>query len=230
MPSREQVRKLALGVFVVAALGVMSVPPGSFGAQPLCAGVPVFALLWRVALAVGFRRAWLILAALAVDSAGDVVLAVPGSSQTLFLAGMGLFLIGHLAYLGAFVPETQLRWRRLPVAVCVGAVALAASVVLLAKLGRGAIPILVYAGALSAMAIAAAFRRSSRATVLYGALLFILSDALVAVNRFVTRVPLGQLSIYGTYFAAQFLIAEGWARDRLDASSPAAVDRSREGG
>ena len=42
--------------------------------------------------------------------------------------------------------------------------------------------------------------------VAIGACIFMLSDALIAINKFVTPVPLSGLWILATYFCAQMLI------------------------
>ena len=51
-----------------------------------------------------------------------------------------------------------------------------------------------------------------------GALLFVSSDALLAVNRFRSPLPAAPLLVLGSYFAAQWLIAlsTGVGEDLLD--------------
>ncbi len=53
--------------------------------------------------------------------------------------------------------------------------------------------------------------RASRAArcVAYGALLFMLSDTLLAVDRFVHPLAWAGLGVLGTYYAAQWLIVHG---------------------
>ena len=48
--------------------------------------------------------------------------------------------------------------------------------------------------------------------VAVGAGLFMLSDALLATNRFVMPLPLSQVWVLGTYYAAQWLIVAGVLR------------------
>lgn len=56
--------------------------------------------------------------------------------------------------------------------------------------------------------------------VALGAVCFMLSDALLATNRFVQPLPLAQLWVLATYYAAQLLIVGGWMRAGV--SSPSA--------
>jgi alkylglycerol monooxygenase len=58
-------------------------------------------------------------------------------------------------------------------------------------------------------------------TVAAGAALFMVSDSLLAINRFVTPLPLAQLGVLGTYYAAQCLIVGGWLRQgKAEAPAP----------
>lgn len=45
-----------------------------------------------------------------------------------------------------------------------------------------------------------------------GALLFVLSDLSLAVNRFVTPLPLASLLVLGSYYPALYLILRGMAK------------------
>ena len=55
-----------------------------------------------------------------------------------------------------------------------------------------------------------------------GAAFFMLSDALLAINRFVTPLPWAALGVLGTYFTAQVLIARGCVAGRLSTPAGAA--------
>jgi hypothetical protein len=63
--------------------------------------------------------------------------------------------------------------------------------------------------AMGAQATGRALQRRDRASaaVAAGAVLFMLSDTLLALDRFVAPLPLAPLAILGSYFAAQLLIA-----------------------
>jgi uncharacterized membrane protein YhhN len=77
------------------------------------------------------------------------------------------------------------------------------------------VPVAVYVLVISLMAAQAIGRAAAmqgeankRAAwgVALGALLFMLSDSLLAINRFVTPLPLAELWVLVSYYAAQFLI------------------------
>lgn len=171
----------------------------------------VLAILFVAARANGLREArshtLLLVAALLLCLAGDVFLMLPG----LFIPGLVSFLLAHLCYLALF--RQGQRWFPSGKAL---AGTLAAAVVMYAILFPHLGPVLKVAVAAYALVIATmAAQAIGRATVLrdpaavgvaVGAGLFMLSDALLAINRFAQPLPLAQLWVLSTYYAAQVLI------------------------
>lgn len=167
----------------------------------------------RSGLAV--RRA--VLAGLGLSLLGDVALLWPREG---FLPGLVAFLLAHLAYLVAFTRGgVALAARRGPFIVY----ALVAGAVLwrLWPGVPGALrgPVIGYVLCLSAMAAQAAARwrlavaegttvqaRLAWRAALGGGL-FLLSDALLATNKFAGPLPLASLWVLASYWAAQWLIA-----------------------
>lgn len=80
-------------------------------------------------------------------------------------------------------------------------------------LGAGLrVPVVIYVAALSAMAAQAIGRAgvlgtSAARAAGWGAGLFVLSDALLAINRFRAPFTGAHIAVMVTYFAAQWLIA-----------------------
>ena len=75
-------------------------------------------------------------------------------------------------------------------------------------------PVVAYAAVIQAMVIAAVFRwgRTANASfwaVFAGALLFMISDSLIAVNKFYTPLDGASQWIMTTYLSGQFLIVFG---------------------
>jgi uncharacterized membrane protein YhhN len=84
--------------------------------------------------------------------------------------------------------------------------------VLLPGLGRMKAPVIVYMLVIILMAWQALNRwigtgQEGSALAFAGALLFVISDSILALNRFKRRFPSAQLYIMSTYFMAQWLIA-----------------------
>jgi len=153
--------------------------------------------------------------ALLLSAAGDVFLAL--DPRGLFVFGLGSFLLAHLAYLWQFLrhrprPFRLPVFRRLVAAGILAAVGLML-LVLVPHLGALLLPVCAYIAAITAMALAATML-PGRPLVLLGALSFMLSDSLIALNKFVAPVPAAAPAIWVTYTVAQLLIVLGWREGR----------------
>jgi len=157
-------------------------------------------------------KRWIVLG-LVFSLAGDVALLWPVQG---FLVGLVAFLLGHVSYLVALT--RRVRFLASPPAFGVWAI-VAASV--LAGLWAGVpaelrAPVLVYVCALAAMAAQATsvwlVRRGAPGagrwrTVAIGGALFVLSDAILARDKFVGGIPMPTLFNLSTYWLAQWFIA-----------------------
>lgn len=167
-------------------------------------------LVWRSPDPHGFRP-W-VMAGLVFSTLGDIALMLPVDA---FVIGLGAFLLAHLAYIAAFAR------RAAAIPVAWGALlyaALAAGVLALllpAVPAELRWPVIAYALVLAAMAATAlgASSIAGRRLALGGAL-FVLSDGLLAWNRFVEPLPLASLWVLASYWAAQWCIARSVAGGR----------------
>ena len=164
-----------------------------------------------------------LLAALLLCLAGDVFLMFPGY----FIPGLVSFLAAHLCYLLLF--RQGVRWFASGRALLA---TLAAAVLMYAMLFPHLGPVLQVAVAAYALVIALmAAQAIGRATVLrdpasaavaVGAGFFMLSDALLAINRFAQPLPMASFAVLATYYVAQVLIVSN--------SRPAAAAVTTEAG
>lgn len=152
---------------------------------------------------------WL-LVALAFGLAGDVFLL--GGTLGRFRAGLGAFLLGHLAYLVCFarlgLPGASWSW--LGVVVLVGVLA-ATRRVLPATLRLDgpalAVPVAAYMLVIAAMLLGAWW--TGEPLVAVGAAVFVVSDAVLSVDRFVRPLPHAHLLVMVTYHLGQGLVTAG---------------------
>lgn len=148
-----------------------------------------------------------VLAALVLSLVGDVALLAPAG----FLAGLGAFLAAHLAYVVGFAAGGGLsRLALVPSAVLLATAGIPVATRLVAGLRRSGEkrlvgPVLVYAGALSAMATCAI--ASGRWLAAVGGILFLASDTLLADDRFVSPRPESRVVVMVTYHLAQAALA-----------------------
>ena len=171
-------------------------------------------------LVVGYEHAggrfaeWM-LVGLVFGAIGDVALL--GRSKHAFLAGLGAFLVGHVAYVVGIaqlvepaVWLTHAGW----LAIVPAVVGIAVVVVLWTRLRSLKLPVIAYVAAIVAMVIAAlaaaragALPEPQRCWLAIGAGLFFVSDLAVARDRFVGRSFTNKLWGLPAYYAAQLLIA-----------------------
>lgn len=157
-----------------------------------------------------------ILAGFLFSVAGDVFLMFhPPARETqklLFLLGLASFLIAHLCYIRAFLQgKPALRPERLlpPLA----AVATMAAVIT-PGLGPMALPVYVYMAVITTMVWRAAARIGHGGELSHaqwlgfiGACVFMLSDSMIAWNKFASPIPGERYLIMATYWAGQLGIA-----------------------
>jgi uncharacterized membrane protein YhhN len=144
--------------------------------------------------------------ALALSGAGDVALL--GSSEAAFLAGLGSFLASHVAWIVAL--RQRQAGGRLRARPILAAPHLAAYVGLNAYLwprtGKDRLPVLAYSTVLLAMSLVALDSGSSRAAA--GGALFLASDSLLALERFAdVHLPAHHGLVMATYTSASALLA-----------------------
>ncbi|NVM87357.1 sterol desaturase/sphingolipid hydroxylase (fatty acid hydroxylase superfamily)/uncharacterized membrane protein YhhN [Variovorax sp. SG517] len=180
--------------------------------KPLALSIAIF-LAARRALAAGSITGFdgLLLAGLVASLAGDVLLMGPGG---MFVPGLVCFLLAHLAYIALFRIGAGLfpRPGALAATLLVGAGMYAflwhGGLPAALRIPVGAYVVVIACMAAQAIGRAAVLRRTdpSAAWVAVGACFFMLSDSLLAINKFVMPLPLAQLWVLGTYYAAQMLI------------------------
>lgn len=154
---------------------------------------------------------------------GDVFLMI--REVDLFAIGLGAFLVMQLCYSMAFwqsirrptIRFVRLRWQQ---AIPFTLYLIGFLVVLYPAFSGNADrqllwwPVVVYALCLCTMGFLASQRgkRAGAGWVTIGALLFILSDSAIAVNKFMVPIPGAPLLVMSTYAAAQYLIVLGMLR------------------
>ncbi|MCF8463636.1 MAG: lysoplasmalogenase [Flavobacteriales bacterium] len=152
---------------------------------------------------------------------GDIALMFDEKIPFLFVVGLGAFLIAHLGYAAAFlrnVKDSKFTLN-LPNAglMALPFILITGTFFYYMKDGLPAnlfIPVLAYTVVISVMGITAAARhkhvdKKSYCWILIGAILFILSDMVIAINKFVIDFDYDAILNMGLYLTGQFMIALG---------------------
>jgi uncharacterized membrane protein YhhN len=169
----------------------------------------------------GYRS--LIVVGLLLSTLGDVFLMLPFDG---FVFGLGSFLLAHIAYLIALRKRGgwwRVRWPLLAYAVVASLVFMRLSPGLPDELK---LPVIVYVIALTGMAAQAASvwrEHPGRATCVaaVGGAFFVVSDALLAMDRFSAPIPMASVWVLATYWIAQWCIAR--SVQVADSQAPASV-------
>lgn len=149
-----------------------------------------------------------IAAGLGCSLVGDVFLMLP---RDRFLAGLGSFLLAHVAYVAGFGARAEIGTHP-TVLIPLLAAALVLLHALWPGLGRLRAPVLIYTAVILLMVWTAwnwQLARSSPGATLAaaGATLFMASDAVLALNRFRRPFRSAQTVVMSSYVAAQALIS-----------------------
>jgi uncharacterized membrane protein YhhN len=183
--------------------------------------IPVLMILFVVNLKpfthLMFR---MMLAGLFFSWAGDVILEFSQRNGSLFIPGLVSFLLAHVMYLTVFLKTPGKNsilkyrvWLLIPV-LLFGALLVN---YLYAGLGDMKIPVILYAIVILTMLSAAINRIDKVNTLSYymvlgGAILFVISDSSIAVNKFGHRFESSGVVIMSTYIIAQYLIITGYVK------------------
>ena len=215
-------KKIALMLFFIVALGELV----AIAAQLEVLGMVCKPLI-MVTLGVyylssaGIDRSYVVLLAIIFSLAGDVSLMFDSVNSIYFIIGLVSFLISHVFYIIAYRQHQNDEYadalqgiQKLRAAFPIVLAGTGLVVILYPALGALKFPVIVYALVLVVMVLNALFRTGRTSVVSFwfvfvGAMFFMVSDSLLALNKFLTPLPHSGLLIMSTYISAQFLIIEG---------------------
>jgi uncharacterized membrane protein YhhN len=166
--------------------------------------------VFTVPVLIAFFFSWL----------GDNFLMLSGKNELLFFAGVGAFFFAQLTYIFIYTKygeNGKKGYVQKNPWISIFFLAYIAGMLVLLLPGMEGImkPIIaVYALSLIAMSMMALNRSgrvgdSSFKLVFVGSLLFLLSDSMIAFNKFHSAIPLAGFLIMLTYISAQYLILRG---------------------
>ena len=150
---------------------------------------------------------------------GDVILLFSGYNEIFFLLGLSSFLLAHLFFILTFNKHKYIKPSFLKSHPIWIFIVVAAGITLFTGLFTHLdlvmkIAVFIYASAISAMVLMAINRKNqvnniSFIWVLAGAVLFFISDGILAINKFWVNIPFSSFWIMSTYMLAQYFILIG---------------------
>jgi uncharacterized membrane protein YhhN len=217
-------KKISLILFGVATAGVLlSSLVKIWLLYAICKPMIMISLLFFYLFSTEHtERSRALFLAIVFSFVGDVLLM----EDSYFISGLVAFLLAQVMYIFAYrqyrnEPDEGsiqgLQRLRLAFPVVLGGTGLI--VILFPVLNDLRIPVMIYAVVLMLMVITAIFRmgrtqQSSFWMVFVGAVLFMISDSLIAINKFLDPFSMAGFWIMATYAPAQYLIVRGLVKHR----------------
>ena len=159
------------------------------------------------------KLAFLIIIALLFSWIGDVMLMFEEVKPIYFMLGLVSFLLAHLTYIFVFNKSSRdfkpkiFTYSTGFLLVLFGFLML---LLMWSGLGNLKIPVIIYTSMIMLMGISALFRKAHGASlVLVGAILFIASDSLLALNKFYQDFEAAEFWVMLSYILAQYFIVTG---------------------
>lgn len=191
----------------IAYLPVLSTEPSPLRTTNKTIAIGVLSLLPLTYLGQG--QDWPLVGltlALVLSALGDLLLALK-DQRRFFVPGLGSFLAAHVAYVAIFLPHTVVPDGGVLIIIALSIAASGVFVATLApKLGKLKLPVFAYFAVIMTMVAAAWSIREASWLLGAGALVFALSDSMIALRKFMQPFPGINQAVWITYCAAQFML------------------------
>ena len=195
----------------------MTVRTQPYGLSYAVKGTCVAAIAMIVFRTLRDRDGLILGASLLFSSLGDVVLGI--DPEKLFTFGLGSFLIAHLLYIALFLSNMKrpvnLGVARPALLALVIAFSLVLTIWLWPGFGGLALPVVVYIIVITTMAVTSLAAGFKTPTIAVGALLFMISDSLIATGKFKQPIAYGAYLVWASYYIGQYCMAMGFLREKL---------------
>lgn len=213
---------------VAAVLFMLPATSNMAGLRLVTKPIPVLCMaLWLALQPVKGRFQTAVVIGLVLGAAGDLLLEIGDST---FLFGLVAFLLGHLAYIYAFLQDCRRpSWGWAALAYLYAAIAFFV-LFQAGNLGAMTVPVAVYVLVITTMLWRGLSRLGAPGVVelsarwgVFGSLLFTISDSVLAYSMFVARFDLASLLIMTTYWLGQLGITLAAATQAPAAAPTTAV-------
>jgi len=206
----------AILYFIIGSVFIIIQDNASFFTELLIKGliIPVLIFIFMVNLKSVLIVNKLLLAGLLFSWAGDVAI------EFSFIPGLVCFLLTQIMYLTSFLVapgKIYIKGWRLMLLIPVILYGVILVGYMYSDLSEMRLPVIIYAAIILAM-LSAAINRKYKANrvsyylVLAGAFLFVISDSVLAINKFTYHFKSSGTIIMLTYIIAQFLIVLGYIK------------------
>jgi uncharacterized membrane protein YhhN len=202
-------KKKTLSLFFTSALVYLSlVSYISYPLTTLLKAIPILcllALVSRIEFDSNVKK--FLLSALSLSILGDIALTLPLRHQ--LELGLGFFLIAHCFYIAIFFRDLTFNFKKIVTCLLIILSATMIYSSLITLLGDLLIPVSVYITIITTMACFSVLTSAFSVTATVGAMIFMLSDSLIACNEFIVPEYNLTVGIMISYYLAQLLLVIG---------------------
>ncbi len=201
--------KILYLVCIFAAILFVILLPGHhpYNFSPILKIIPLLSLLIIVSAEVKGRKRILIMMALIFCMIGDVLLDLDRSGN--FKIALIAFLIGHLFYIIIFQIERRFEKKKSIFLILIFVYTLIVGFLLKDISPEFLPPVMIYLLVISIMTLSAFLMKDFSWIICTGAIIFMISDTVIAINKFLIPIPNSTVFNIGLYFIAQCLIITG---------------------
>lgn len=205
-------QKSLLYIFATfAVVFIAALPFQPYAGNFVIKAIPAISLAALALIAVRGMTGKLLFVSLLFCAAGDVALELEAGKY--FIVGLGLFLIAQIMFIVTFSRDFKMQRSKIPIISILAIYALAIAAIMTPSLKEMAIPVYCYLVVITLMGIFAALRGAKNKFTLYGAASFIVSDSIIAINKFMVPVPAVDYIVMVAYYLAIFLIVYGFLKE-----------------
>ena len=156
----------------------------------------------------------LMILALVFSLIGDVALLFDAINPNYFITGLASFLLAHVMYILVFIKQRDKQKKPLGFIALMLVYAALLFYMLTDGLGDLFVPVIIYMIVILSMSTSAFLRNKQNNLISYnwvflGAILFMISDSILAIDKFYQPLTLSSISIMLTYALAQYCIVIG---------------------
>jgi uncharacterized membrane protein YhhN len=166
-------------------------------------------------ISTNFKNKIILVAALIFSWIGDTLLLFVFKDAMYFIAGLVAFLIAHIFYIILFTKELKRANGKIELGkaglLLIAIYLIGLLLILIPHLGDLTIPVIIYAVVISTMLYMAYLLsihlpKPASIYLLTGAISFIVSDSILAFNKFYQPLPMSGFLIMATYLYAQWAL------------------------
>lgn len=173
----------------------------------------------KLSNALNAKTRHITLAALVFSLTGDTLLMFTEISELYFIGGLIAFLLAHIMYIIVFLKQRHPSNAALPITLILLLYGAGLFYILKDGLNDLLIPVIIYMLVIVTMAVTAFLRKgkvskTSFNLVFFGAIFFLISDSLLALDKFYEPMSSSGITILLTYGIAQYLIVLGLLKQK----------------